>query len=51
MKIERTFNGNNNLEEILIELIKAHVDKLKTPVYDDNRANTIPSKDTEGMAS
>lgn len=51
MKIERTFNGNNDLEEILITLMKVHVDKINMPVYDENRANTIPSTDTEGMAS
>ncbi|MFD0716224.1 hypothetical protein [Paenibacillus sp. GCM10027626] len=51
MNIERTFNGNNDLEEILLQLIKVHVDKLDMPVYDENRANTIPSTDTEGMAS
>lgn len=51
MKIERTFNGSNDLEEILLQLIKIHVDKLNKPVYDENRANTIPSTDTEGMAS
>ncbi|MDN9010716.1 hypothetical protein [Brevibacillus laterosporus] len=51
MEIERTFNGNNDLEEILLQLIKVHVDKLDKPVYDENRANTIPSTDTEGMAS
>ncbi|WP_240421977.1 hypothetical protein [Paenibacillus periandrae] len=51
MKVERAFNGSNNLEDILLSMIKAHIDKLNKPEYDENRANTIPSQDTEGMAS
>jgi hypothetical protein len=51
MKVERTFSGNNNLEEILLSIIKVHIDKLNKSNYDEDRANTIPSTDTEGMAS
>lgn len=51
MKVERTFNGSNNLEEILLSIIKTHIDKLNKPDYDGERANTMPSQDTEGMAS
>lgn len=50
MKIERTFTGTANLEDILLSIISGQIDKIIIKPYDENRANAIPSEtDTEGM--
>lgn len=44
MIVNRTFNGTEKLEEILIKLLTYEIDKLNRDSYDEDGANAIPLK-------
>ncbi|WP_165842317.1 hypothetical protein [Paenibacillus xerothermodurans] len=50
MKIERTFTGTANLEDILLSILSTQIDSITAKMYDEVRANAIPSN-TEGAAN
>lgn len=49
MTVERVFTGTANLEDVLISILSNQIDSITTNLYDDDRANVIPSN-TEGVA-
>lgn len=49
MKIERSFTGTAKLEDILLSILYSQIDRISANIYDEERANVIPS-DTEGVA-
>ncbi|MEJ8548653.1 hypothetical protein [Brevibacillus borstelensis] len=49
MKIERTFIGTVKLEDLLITLLRNQIDSIVSAMYDEHRANAIPSI-SEGAA-
>lgn len=49
MTVERVFTGTADLEDVLISILSNQIDSIATNLYDDDRANVIPSN-TEGVA-
>ncbi|MGF9715102.1 hypothetical protein [Paenibacillus naphthalenovorans] len=43
MEIERTFVGTASLEDILSSILSNQIDTIEAEIYDNDRANVIPS--------
>ncbi len=44
MKIISKFNNENNIQDLMLELLKSRIDTLIEQTYHNNQANTVTSQ-------